>query len=121
MIDGLISGKTYGAPKENTGKNNNRFVTAKVRVAAGDGEALFVSVIAFDERVCDGLMALSDGDSVSLSGCLTPKVWTGQNGVARPALDMVAHGLLTVYHVRRKRSAMDKGIGGNDDLPEAAL
>ena len=52
------------------------------------------------------LLALGDGDSVSLSGALTPKVWTDRDGHARPALDLVAHGLLTSYHVTRKRKAM---------------
>jgi len=40
------------------------------------------------------------------SGELTPKVWTDKNGEARPALDMVAHAVLTAYHVARKRQAV---------------
>lgn len=107
MIDAILSGRIYGTPAEKTsGKTGKRFVTAKVRTAAGDGESLFVHVIAFDDRVCAGLLALGDGDSVSLSGALTPKVWTDRDGQARPALDLVAHGLLTSYHVTRKRKAM---------------
>lgn len=107
MIDAILSGRIYGTPAEKTsGKTGKRFVTAKVRAAAGDGESLFVNVIAFDGSVCAGLMALSENDSVSLSGALTPKVWVDKNGQARPALDLVAHGLLTSYHVTRKRKAM---------------
>lgn len=107
MIDAILSGRIYGTPAEKTsGKTGKRFVTAKVRAAAGDGETMFVHVIAFDDRVCAGLLALSDGDSCSLSGALTPKVWTDRDGQARPALDLVAHGLLTAYHVTRKRKAV---------------
>ena len=107
MIDAILSGRIYGTPAEKTsGKTGKRFVTAKVRAAAGDGESLFVNVIAFDGSVCAGLLALGDGDSVSLSGALTPKVWTDRDGHTRPALDLVAHGLLTSYHVTRKRKAM---------------
>jgi single-stranded DNA-binding protein len=107
MIDAILSGRIYGAPAEKTsGKTGKPFVTCKVRTAAGDGESLFVNVIAFDSSVCAGLLALGDGDSVSLSGALTPKVWTDRDGHARPALDLVAHGLLTSYHVTRKRKAM---------------
>lgn len=107
MIDALITGRIYGTPAEKTsGKTGKRFVTAKVRAATGDGESLFVNIIAFDSSVCAGLLALGDGDSVSLSGALTPKVWTDRDGQARPALDLVAHGLLTSYHVTRKRKAM---------------
>lgn len=107
MIDAILSGRIYGTPAEKTsGKTGKRFVTAKVRAAAGDGETLFVNIIAFDGNVCAGLLALGDGDSCSLSGALTPKVWTDRDGQARPALDLVAHGLLTSYHVTRKRKAM---------------
>jgi hypothetical protein len=60
-----------------------------------DGEGMFVSVIAFATGVKDGLLAMDDGDSVALSGMLTPKVWKHSSGEARPSLDMVAHGLLT--------------------------
>lgn len=103
MIDGLVCGKLNGAAKEHLSKTGKRFATAKLRTPLADGDSIFVSVIAFSETVVDGLMALGDGDSVALSGALTPKVWQPANGEARPALDMVAHALVTAYHVQRKR------------------
>ena len=106
MIDGLISGKLYGAAAERTGQSGKTFVTAKVRAATVEGESLFVNVITFSTTAADALLALDDGDSVSLAGTLTPKVWTDKHGDARPALDMVAHAVLTAYHVKRKRAAM---------------
>lgn len=111
MIDGLVSGKLYGKPAERTGTSGRPFVTAKVRAAVSDGEALFVNVIAFSDGAKAGLLALDDGDSVALAGTLAPKVWTDRNGDAKPALDMVAHAVLTAYHVKRKRAAMR---GSND-------
>lgn len=105
MIDGLIGGKLYGKPAQRVGQSGKPFVTAKVRTPTADGDALFVNVIAFDKGVCAALLALQEGDSVSLSGVLTPKVWT-HNGEARAALDMVAHAALTAYHVNRKRQAV---------------
>ncbi len=99
MIDGLIAGKLYGAPQERTSKAGKPFVVAKVRCAAGDGESLFVNVIAFDGDVCIALLALGDGDSVAM--------WIDREGVARPALDIVAAQVLTAYHVTRKRRVMD--------------
>ncbi|HDR9500121.1 TPA: single-stranded DNA-binding protein [Burkholderia cepacia] len=106
MIDGLISGKLYGVATERTGQSGKTFVTAKVRAATGEGESLFVNVITFSTTAADALLALGDGDSVSLAGTLTPKVWTDKHGDTRPALDMVAHAVLTAYHVKRKRAAM---------------
>jgi len=109
VIDGLVSGKLYGRPAERTGASGRPFVTAKVRAATSDGETLFVNVITFDDAVKAALLALDDGDSVALAGMLAPKVWRDKNGEVRPALDMVAHAVLTAYHVQRKRRAMKSG------------
>ena len=106
MIDALIAGRVCGQPAERTSKNGKPFAVAKVRAAGGDGESLFVNAIAFDEAPCKALLALSDGDSVALSGSLTPKVWTDKEGNTRPALDLVAHQVLTSYHSTRKRAAV---------------
>lgn len=108
MIDGLIGGKLHGKPAQRKSSNGNAYVTAKVRTPAGDGEVLFVNVITFSEDVGMALLALDDGDSVSLSGALTPKVWTPPDGEPRPVLDMVAHAVTTAYHVTRKRQAVTK-------------
>jgi single-stranded DNA-binding protein len=111
MIDALIAGKLYGQPKQMTGKQGKPFAIAKVRAAAGEGEALFVNVITFDPATVAALLALGDGDSVALAGSLTPKVWTDKDGNSRPAVDLVAHKLLTAYHVTRKRNAVQKPLG----------
>lgn len=123
MIDGLVSGRLYGEAQIGTGQNGKRYVTCKVRATAGDGETLFVNVIAFNEEVQTALLALSDADSVALTGALTPKVWTDKNGLVKPALDMVAHRLLTAYHVQHKRKAAHPSApdgptaaGTDDDL-----
>jgi single-stranded DNA-binding protein len=107
MIDGLIGGKLYGTASVRTAKNGNRFATAKVRVTTVTGEGLFVNVIAFAAPAVEALLALTDGDSVALSGELTPKVWTDKHGEARPSLDLVAHAVLTAYHVTRKRQIVN--------------
>lgn len=108
MIDALVSGKLFGNPTQRTSKAGKPFAVAKVRAAAGDGESLFISVIAFDAAPCTALLALNDGDSVALSGSLTPKVWTDKQGEARPGLDLVAHQVLSAYHVTKKRRAMEQ-------------
>lgn len=106
MIDGLIAGKLYGKPTERTSKTGKPFVVAKVRAATGEGESMFINVIAFDTAPCTALLALADGDSVALTGSLTPKTWTDKEGNTRPSIDLVAHQVLTTYHVTRKRTAM---------------
>ncbi|NML18126.1 single-stranded DNA-binding protein [Azohydromonas caseinilytica] len=115
MIEGLVSGKVYGRPEQRVGTNSGKpFATAKVRAATSNGETLFVNVLAFDATAQAALLALSDGDAVSLAGTLTPKVWTDREGQARPALDMVASQVLTAYQVKRKRDAVsstDRPLG----------
>lgn len=106
MIDGLIGGKLYGKPTQRKSNNGKAYVTAKVRAATGDGGAVFVNVITFSDSVVTALLALDDGDSVSVSGTLTPKVWTPPSGEPRPVLDMVAHAVTTAYHVRHRRQAV---------------
>jgi hypothetical protein len=106
MIDALIGGKLHGKPVQRTGPSGKQFVVAKVRTPLQDGDSIFVSVICFDAKVGASLMALDDGDSVALSGTLTPKVYAPPNGEVRPALDMICHGLLTPYHVNRKRKEL---------------
>lgn len=102
MIDAVIQGRMHGTAKVKTSRNGNQFTVATVRTATRE-QALFVSVIAFDESTQQALQALSDKDAVALAGELTPKVWTGKDGSARPAVDLLAHAAISAYHVQRKR------------------
>jgi len=105
MIDGLIAGHLVGLAETRQGKNGSNFVLAKVKATAGDGESLIVNVIAFATEAGAALMALDDGDALTLAGALTPKIWTDKQGNTRPALDMVASQVLTAYHAARKQQA----------------
>ena len=102
MIDGLVAGKLVGEAEMLEGKNASKFVVAKVKATAGDGDTIVVNVIGFSPEACAALMSLNDGDSVSLAGSLTPKVWEDKQGNTKPALDMIASNVMTVYQVRQK-------------------
>ena len=106
MIEGLITGTLVGLAEQRQGKNDSTFVLAKVKATPGEGDPLIVNVIAFAPEACAALLALDEGDALALSGALTPKVWTDKQGNTRPALDLVASQVLTVYHVDRKRAAL---------------
>lgn len=105
MIDALISGKVVGTPSQRTSKNGNHFTVAKVRVPNGD-DATFCNVICFAEGVQTALLALGDGDAVAMAGSLKVGVWQAKDGTHRASLDLTATQVLTVYHVTRKRKAM---------------
>ena len=102
MIEGLIAGTLVGLAETRQGKNGTSFALAKVKAVAADGESLIVNVIAFAAEAGAALLALNDGDAVSLAGSLTPKVWTDKQGISRPALDMIATQVLTAYQVKRQ-------------------
>ncbi|WP_345797164.1 single-stranded DNA-binding protein [Castellaniella sp. MT123] len=108
MIDALIQGKLYGTPKTGIGKNSNPYTTALLRVATAAGDMLMCSVICFDEAAQCVLQALGDGDSVAVTGTLTPKVYQAKDGTSRPALDLVAQAVMTPYQVTRKRQAVEQ-------------
>lgn len=98
MIDALIGGRLFRTAETRFSQNGNPYALAKVRVSADDGESHFVSVIAFDQLAQDALLALDDGDSVSLTGPLKVSVFNG-----KPSISMTAHRVLSSYHIRRKR------------------
>jgi single-stranded DNA-binding protein len=111
-IDASVAGKLWKTPEERRAGTGKTYVTTNVRAADGDGEAMFVSVVAFSDSAKVALLALDEGDSVARAGTLTPKVWTNRDGEAKPSLDMVAHAVLTAYHVRRKRKTMQPSEAG---------
>ena len=107
MIEALVAGKLHGQPAQKTARTGALFVVAKVRAHAGDSD-VFVNVIAFSQAACEALLALGDGDAVALAGSLTPKAWIDREGIARPALDLVASQVLSAYHVSSKRKALER-------------
>ena len=119
MIDGLIAGKLAGKPTQRTGQSGKTFTTAKARVPAGES-AIFVSVICFSESAQTALLALDDGDSVALTGSLTPKAYADRNGEPCASLDLIAHAVISAYHVKRKREAMQAGRQAEQDTRKAS-
>ena len=114
-IDCLIQGRMHRTAQQRTSKTGSPFVTCTVRVPTKDGGSLFASVIAFSGTACQALMALADGDAVALSGEATLKLYQPKDGSEpRPSLDLLAHQILTPYHVKRCREAM---TGNRDERP----
>lgn len=96
MIDGLVAGHLMGDASRRTDKAGGTFTVARVLARNRADEEFIVNVIAFDEVPCTALLALADGDALTLTGALTPKVWTDRQGVARPSLDMVVTRVMSL-------------------------
>jgi len=122
VIDALIQGRLHGKPVSRVSKSGNPYVTAKLRTSTREGETVWANVIAFDKAAVAALLALGDGDPVSMVGEATPKVYIPPDGPPRPSLDLVAHGVQSPYSVTRKRRATQTNLAFpfDDDLEGVA-
>lgn len=111
MIGALCTGTLTRDPVERTTQAGKRFVTATLRVAAGE-DALFVGLAAFDQRAAERLMQMRAGGTVAACGTLEQTRWTAKDGSERTGWRLTASEIMTAYGAgqRRRRSAE-----GNDD------
>ncbi|WP_233862967.1 single-stranded DNA-binding protein [Paraburkholderia adhaesiva] len=112
MIDALLGGTLAKDPEARTTKTGNAYALATLRVPAGGDTVLFARVMAFDAHVRDELLALAKGDAVSVSGPLELGVWKANDGETRPSVSVVAHAVVSPYHVKRKRSEVQNAQQG---------
>jgi hypothetical protein len=96
MIDGLVAGRLMGDVVRRLDRAGRNYVVARVLARNRGDEEFIVNVIAFDDGPGEALLAMGDGDALSLAGALTPKVWVDKQGNHRPSLDMVAHRVIGV-------------------------
>ena len=96
MIDGLVAGRLMGDASRRVDKIGRTYIVARVLACNKADEEFIVNVIAFDDAPGAALLALADGDALTLAGALTPKVWTDKQGMHRPSLDMIATRVMSV-------------------------
>lgn len=102
MIRALIQGDLVGDPVERSTAKGSTFVTATVRVPAGN-EALFVGVACFEATGCERLMKLRKGASFAAAGTLEATEWSGKDGETRKGWRLTATEVLSVYQARKRR------------------
>lgn len=112
-IDVLISGRLRGVPSQRTAANGSPYLLFRVAAIDKTGESLLCSCIGFADSVIQTVRALGEGDSIAATGEASISVWNGSDGAERHSLDVTVHGVLTAYHVGRKRKA-----GAGDESPE---
>jgi single-stranded DNA-binding protein len=117
MIESLISGKLHGNPQQRISKTGKPFVTAKMRVSTGEEQAQFVNVTAFSDSVQGALLALGEGDAVAVAGTMSIKTWVNREGATVPDVSIIAAQVLSVYHLKRKRQAVQQDAGEASDTP----
>lgn len=114
VIDALIAGRLRGVPQLKTAANGSPFASFRVAATDRNGTSLLCSCITFSATACAAVQALDDGDSVAVSGEASVKTWAGSDGAQRHGLDVLVHGVLTSYHLGRKRKASEGKDAGSE-------
>jgi len=119
MIDALLGGALAKDPETRAAKNGNTYALATVRVPTGADSVIFARVMAFDAHVRDELLALAKGDAVSVTGPLELGIWHADNGEARVSVSVIAHALVSTYHVKRRRAEIANAQTAHEARSEA--
>ena len=107
MFDCLISGRIRGAMAMRTSNNGKPFATWRMSAIDKNRESVLCSCIAFSTTAIDAAQRLSEGDSIAVTGEAAIKTWGGNGGPHRHGLDVLVHGVMTAYHLGRKRKATE--------------
>ena len=87
MIRALVSGVLHSDPQTRTSRGGQSFTTGKLRADGGDGNTVWVSLIAFGD-VADRLASLKAGQALSVSGRAKVTAWAGKSGEPAGGLDL---------------------------------
>lgn len=107
-FDALLQGKLLRPAEQRTGASGKPFVLAQMSVAVeGDESALLASLICFRDSARAALLALGAGDSLAVAGRAKINTWPDKaTGEPKHGLNVVAEHVLTAYHVKHRRDAM---------------
>lgn len=117
MIDALVSGRLQATPVSRIAKTGTPFVTVGMVVAQPDAELerLYVSLIAFDTGVMTALLAHEKGDVIAVSGRMTIALYESATAAVRPSVNVVAHGLLSPYYLRKRKRRVAAAMAGGEE------
>lgn len=113
MLDALISGRLRGAPSVRTSNAGKRFAIWRMAAYDRNGESVLCSCITFSATAIEIVEPMGDGDGIAAAGEASFKEWDGPDGTKRHGLDVLVHGVMTAYHVGRKRKGGDPIEGNN--------
>lgn len=105
MISALIEGTLHSAPVRRTSAKGQAYITAQMRAAGDDGEAVWCSLIAFDAGAVDALGKLAGGDTVAIAGHASLSTWTAKDGEHKAGLKVTVTKAMSVYEAGKRRKA----------------
>lgn len=104
MLAVLCSGSLIRDPQQRQGANGPAYVTALMRCPAEDSDPLLISLIAFSDTAVAALLALGQGDALSVAGRAKLREWQ-QGEETKHGVSVTADQVLTVYAAGKKRKA----------------
>jgi single-stranded DNA-binding protein len=126
MVDGAL-GKQ---PTQRTSKNGNVYLTASLRVTAGN-ETEWWNLLCFSESAQAEIRRLEVGEKLSCQGALKLELYRASDGEPKISRTIIADGVLTLRQPARERRQRVSASGApgatvqdssnhggpNDDLP----
>ncbi len=100
----LITGALAKPPQQRTSKNGNPYLTASIRVTAGN-ETEWWNVLAFSESGQAEILRLGTGDKLSAQGILKIEIYRGNDGESRISRTIIADAVLALKPAPRERKA----------------
>jgi single-stranded DNA-binding protein len=88
-IECAITGRLSADAEVKLGKTGRAYLRMRVRVGEGDA-AQWIGITCFDEATISNAGTFSKGAAVYIEGRLSLGTWTGQDGVLRHGLSVVA-------------------------------
>ena len=103
MIDALISGPIRSAVNQRTTNGGKPFASWRMAATDKNGDSVLCSCIAFSEPVVEAIQRLGAGDTIAVTGEVAVSIWEASDGTIRHGLDVLVHGVISAYHMGRKR------------------
>ena len=100
----IVSGSIHKAPEERVSKAGKPFATFKLRENV-NGSTRWWSAIAFDAAAITAVLAMKDGEPISISGEINAEIWTPEaSSEPRLSWKITADAILTARQQKRGRA-----------------
>lgn len=114
MIRCLITGQLFGDPQARTSQVGKAFTTAKVRADSKDGNAVWVSLVAFNE-LAERLAGMKANNAIAVSGRAELSAYTNKQGEPAAELSLIVDELATLKAKPKPKPAPARNAEPFDD------
>jgi single-stranded DNA-binding protein len=109
----MITGSLAKQPTRRTSKNGNAYLTASMRVTAGN-ETEWWNLLCFTESGQAEIIRLEVGEKLSCQGALKLELYRASDGEQKISRTIIADGVLTLRPAPRERKPRASVPGASD-------